>query len=66
MLWIHYEDLHEDLPACVKLLADFLQIGHDDPELQQLAVEQASIEHMRKVGGLGVLRGGGLMKRCLG
>ncbi|GAB4820629.1 hypothetical protein N2152v2_007675 [Parachlorella kessleri] len=48
VLWIHYEDLHEDLPACVKLLADFLQIGHDDPELQQLAVEQASIEHMRK------------------
>lgn len=30
MLWLHYEDLHEDLPAAVRLIAEFLGIGADD------------------------------------
>lgn len=30
VLWLHYEDLHEDLPAAVRLIAEFLGIGVDD------------------------------------
>lgn len=48
MLWIHYEDLHEDLPAAVGLVARFLGIGADDPQLQALAVQQAHIDFMRQ------------------
>ncbi len=40
VLWLHYEDLQADLPACVKLIAEFLQLGHDDRELQALTVTQ--------------------------
>lgn len=31
MLWLHYEDLQQDLPAAVKLIAGFLGLGADDP-----------------------------------
>lgn len=31
VLWLHYEDLQEDLPAAVRLIAEFLDIGKDDP-----------------------------------
>lgn len=30
MLWLHYEDLQEDLPAAVKLIAEFTGIGAGD------------------------------------
>ncbi|KAL4457844.1 hypothetical protein ABPG75_012709 [Micractinium tetrahymenae] len=42
VLWLHYEDLHEDRGAAVKLIADFL--GLEDPERQAIAVEQSSIQ----------------------
>lgn len=47
VLWLHYEDLAEDLPAAIRLIAEFLGIGADDPELQALAVQQASLESMK-------------------
>jgi hypothetical protein len=31
VLWLHYEDLHQDLPAAVKLIAEFLGLGADNP-----------------------------------
>jgi hypothetical protein len=30
VLWLHYEDLQEDLPAAVRLIAQFIGIGADD------------------------------------
>lgn len=48
VLWLHYEDLHGDLPAAVALIADFLGVGSGDTKLQCLAVEQSSIEAMRQ------------------
>ncbi|PRW56116.1 sulfotransferase isoform A [Chlorella sorokiniana] len=48
VLWLHYEDLHEDLPAAVRLLAGFLGIGACDAELQALAVQQGSIDFMKQ------------------
>lgn len=48
VLWLHYEDLQADLPAAVALIARFLQLGQDDPELQALAVQQAGIEAMKQ------------------
>lgn len=47
VLWLHYEDLHEDLAAGVALIARFLGLGADDDELQALAVQQASLDFMR-------------------
>ncbi|PSC71632.1 sulfotransferase [Micractinium conductrix] len=47
VLWLHYEDLHADRHAAVRLIADFLGIGVDDAELQAIAVEQSSIEFMK-------------------
>lgn len=38
----------QDMPACVRLIAEFLQLGHDDPTLQAIALEQADINHMRQ------------------
>jgi hypothetical protein len=34
LLWLHYEDLQEDLPAAVKLIAEFTGMGADDPGKQ--------------------------------
>ena len=48
MLWLFYEDIVQDLPAAVALIANFLQLGVDDPQLQALAAEQATIEHMKQ------------------
>lgn len=47
VLWLHYEDLHEDLPAAVRLVAEHIGVGAGDAELQAIAVEQGSIEFMR-------------------
>lgn len=47
VLWLHYEDLHEDRAAGVKLIADFLGVGAGDAELQAIAVEQSSIDFMK-------------------
>lgn len=35
MLWLHYEDLVQDLPAAIRLIAEFLGIGADDPGAQR-------------------------------
>lgn len=40
VLWLHYEDLKEDLSACVRIIAEFLDIGKDDEELQKTALYQ--------------------------
>lgn len=40
VLWIHYEDLIEDLPACVELISNFLEIGANDDELKAKTVHQ--------------------------
>lgn len=53
MLWLHYEDLHQDRAACVRLIAEFLRLGQDDPGLQALAVAQSDIGFMKQVGGGG-------------
>ena len=42
VLWLHYEDLHQDLRECVRLIADFLDIGSGDKELQDLVVHQVT------------------------
>lgn len=43
VLWLHYDDLKEDLPACVKLVAEFLDLGADDQGLQELVVKQVAL-----------------------
>lgn len=48
MLFLHYEDLHSDLPTAVALIARFLGVGAGDGELQALAARQASIDFMRQ------------------
>ncbi|EFN58781.1 hypothetical protein CHLNCDRAFT_59577 [Chlorella variabilis] len=48
LLWLHYEDLQEDLPAAVSLIAEFLGIGQHDPALQALAVERSTIGWMKR------------------
>lgn len=42
VLWLHYEDLQENLRECVRLIAEFLDIGKDDEELQELVTHQVS------------------------
>eukprot|EP00873_Tetraselmis_striata_P010064 jgi/Tetstr1/430328/TSEL_020153.t1 len=46
VLWIHFEDMKEDLPACVDLIAEYIGCGADDKELKELVVKQSSIEFM--------------------
>jgi len=48
VLWLHYEDLKQDLRGCVRLIADFLDIGSGDEKLQELVTHQASFEFMKK------------------
>lgn len=45
MLWLHYEDLHEDLPAAVRLIAEFLGTGADDPGKPSVACASVCIQH---------------------
>lgn len=40
VLWLHYEDLIENLRECVRLIAAFLNIGQDDDALQELVTHQ--------------------------
>lgn len=48
MLFLTYEDLHEDLPAAVRLIACFTGLAAGDAEAQALAVRQSSIDFMRQ------------------
>ena len=42
MLWLHYEDMKEDLTKVIRLVSDFLNIGVGNDELLQLVERQAS------------------------
>lgn len=44
MLWIHYEDLKEDIRGMVKRISEFLDIGVGDEALLDLVVEQVKFE----------------------
>lgn len=46
MLWLHYEDLHEDLPAAVRLIAEFLGTGADDPGKLEMPALQAAVQRL--------------------
>eukprot|EP00210_Caulerpa_lentillifera_P005284 g5048.t1 len=48
VLWLHYEDLNKNRRECVRLISEFLNIGVDDKELQELVTKQSSIEFMKK------------------
>ena len=48
LLWLCYEDLVADLPGGIARIAEFLELGHDDPELLAIAVEQSKLDHMLK------------------
>jgi len=48
VLWLHYEDLLEDLPKCVKVIARFIGVELDD-SLLQLVLERSSISHTRQI-----------------
>lgn len=40
VLWLHYEDLVQDLPGCVDLISKFLGIGADDAHLKSIVTNQ--------------------------
>ena len=42
VLWLHYEDMKEDLTYCVRLIAKFLDIGADNPKLLKLVEQQVT------------------------
>eukprot|EP00210_Caulerpa_lentillifera_P005283 g5047.t1 len=48
VLWLHYEDLNKHRRDCVRLIAEFLNIGVDDEELQELVMKQSSFEFMKQ------------------
>eukprot|EP00210_Caulerpa_lentillifera_P005290 g5054.t1 len=48
VLWLHYEDLNKHRRECVRLISEFLNIGADDEELQELVTEQSSFAFMKK------------------
>eukprot|EP00210_Caulerpa_lentillifera_P005293 g5057.t1 len=48
VLWLHYEDINKNRRECVRLIAEFLQIGADDEKLQELVTKQSSFEFMKK------------------
>lgn len=43
VLWLHYEDLMQDLAGCVDLIADFLGIGGNDAELKATVTHQVHV-----------------------
>ena len=47
VLWVHFEDMKEDLAGVVARVADFLGVGAGDAALQALVVRQASLEFMK-------------------
>ena len=42
VLWLHYEDLKEDLTGCIHLMAKFLDLGANDPTLLKLVEQQVA------------------------
>ncbi|GMH36013.1 hypothetical protein BSKO_03881 [Bryopsis sp. KO-2023] len=47
VLWMHYEDMLDDLPKCVELISNFLGIGVGDSELLELVEEQSTFDFMK-------------------
>ncbi len=47
VLWLFFEDLKEDLPACVRKIADFMHIPLT-AELEGIVLEKASFRYMRE------------------
>ena len=45
VLWLHYEDLKEDLSGCICRVAKFLGLGENNPKLLKLVEHQVSIPH---------------------
>eukprot|EP00736_Rhodelphis_marinus_P009614 Rmarinus@m.28309 len=48
MLWIHFEDMKQDLPACVRKVAEFLGITDIDEATYQKILEQSSFQFMKE------------------
>ena len=42
VLWLHYEDLKEDLTGCIHLIAKFLDLGANDAELLKRVEQQVT------------------------
>lgn len=42
VLWLHFEDLKDELPRVIKKIAKFLDIGTGDIELLELVENQVS------------------------
>jgi len=50
LLWLHYEDLLEDRPACLRAIARFMGSELDESQLQ-LVLERSNIDTMRSLAG---------------
>eukprot|EP00210_Caulerpa_lentillifera_P005298 g5062.t1 len=48
VLWLHFEDIKQNRCECVRLIAEFLNIGVNNEELQELITNQSSFEFMKK------------------
>ncbi len=48
ILWLHYEDLLEDLPRRLKGVADFIEVDLDD-NLLELLLERSAMDSMRRI-----------------
>ncbi|GMH36793.1 hypothetical protein BSKO_04666 [Bryopsis sp. KO-2023] len=47
-LWLHYEDLKEDLPAVVELITEFMGFDVQDKDLLDVVTKQASFQFMKE------------------
>mmetsp|Transcript_2002 Transcript_2002/g.7156 ORF Transcript_2002/g.7156 Transcript_2002/m.7156 type:complete len:315 (+) Transcript_2002:35-979(+) len=47
VLWLYYEDLKDDLPACVHKIAEFMGLEYDE-ERERIVVSQSSISFMKE------------------
>ncbi|GMH38807.1 hypothetical protein BSKO_06705 [Bryopsis sp. KO-2023] len=47
VLWLHYEDMLDDLPQCVEMVSKFIGIGEGDAELLDLVVKQSRFDFMK-------------------
>lgn len=50
MLWIHYEDLLEDLPYCLRRISAHMGLD-DDPKRIELVLERSAMDRMRAIRG---------------
>lgn len=48
VLWLHYEDMRQDLRACIKRVAAFMGVDASDETLVDLACERSSEAYMRE------------------